>query len=164
MSFKKSIQYSNDHNKAIKLIKETFLPLDFKITNISDNFIELIAQDNLIQKSGWWKQPEEALACVTKISFSFTHKKLFIQADFSDLDKNIRFTPIFAAIILITILVAIDIKLYLQGQAILLFFFLPIIAIIACIAGALALLPGLFMNRKATEIIENLTNQIQSLE
>lgn len=162
MSFKKSLEYNNEPSKAIKLVKETFLSLDFKITNITDNFIEFVTQDNDMPKLRWWEQSEQSLACVSKISFNFTNKKLFVQADISELD--ISYTPIFAAIILITILVIIDIKLYMQGQAMLLFIFLPLIAIVAFIAGLLALLPKSRMKKNTAGMIENLMTQIQTLE
>ena len=162
MSFKKSLEYDHEPGKAIKLLKETFFSLDFKITNITDNFIEFVTQDNPIPKSGWWKKSEKSLACVSKISFNFTNKKLFVQADISELDLS--YTPIFAAIILITILVAIDIKLYMEGQAMPLFIFLPLIAIIAFIAGILALLPRSHMKNNTIEMINNLIDQIQTLE
>jgi len=133
-----------------------------KITNITDNFIEFVTQDDLLPKSGWWKQSEESLACVSKISFNFTNKKLFVEADISEL--NLSYAPIFSAIILITIFVAIDIKLYMQGQAMPLFIFLPLIAIIAFIAGVLALLPKQRMKKNTAGMIENLMTQIQTLE
>lgn len=164
MSFKKTIPYRNDSGKAIKLVKEVFLPLGFKILNTTNDFIEFVAEDNILPKSCWWKRDEESLSCITKISFNFAKRKLSVQADFATLDKTISYTPIFAAIIIIALLVAIDIRFYLQSKAFPLILFLPIIALTACIAGALAVLPGLFIKRMADKTIHDLINKIQTLE
>lgn len=164
MSFNKILPYKNDSDKAIKLVKEVFLPLGFKILNKTDDFIEFGAEGNLSSKSCWWKQDKESLSCITKISFNFAKRKLSVQADFIKIDKSISYKPVFAAIIIIALLVAIDIKFYLHGKAFPLIFFLPIIALTACVSGVLAILPGFYLKRNATAMIENLINQIETLE
>ena len=82
MSFKKSIKFNSDPAQSIKLVRELFLPLGFKITYSTNKIIELATEENLSTKSKWWKQSEEALVCITKISFSFTHSKLHVEGDF----------------------------------------------------------------------------------
>ncbi|MEJ2649508.1 MAG: hypothetical protein P8016_14000 [Sedimentisphaerales bacterium] len=83
MSYEKTVPFGGDAEKVFKLIRETFLPLDFQIKHVTKESIELRSPGTN------WTRGQNPFYCISTISVKIINDEVSIEAQFGGLFLSI---------------------------------------------------------------------------